>query len=75
MHRLAGKLREQYVTRFSEIRKVSRNQLNQIEQLLNTLGASQRRDLYASLRQKDPALFERLMSDVLLDRALVHAPG
>lgn len=71
---LTQKLQEQYAKRHSEIRKVSRDQLSQMEHLLNTLGSSQRKLLYASLRKENPTLFERLSSEVLLDRALVRAP-
>lgn len=74
LRRLARQLHQQYTARFSEIRRVSRDQLTQIEGLLNTLAPGQRRQLYASIRKDNPALFERLSSEVLLDRALVNAP-
>ena len=74
LRRLARQLHEQYKVRHAEIKKVSRDQVTQIEQLLNTLGTTARNQLFSSLRKDNPALLERLSSEVLLDRALVHAP-
>lgn len=74
LRRLARSMREEYTARHSEIRKVGRDQLTQIEQLLNTLSGTQRSHLFSSLRKENPAVFERLISEVPLDRALVNAP-
>lgn len=74
LRRLSVQLQEQYAARRSEIRKVQVDQRSQVEQLLNGLSPEHRRQLYTSLRRDDPALFDQLSSEVLLDRALVHVP-
>lgn len=74
LRRLARQMREQYNAKHAEIRKVSRDQIAQIEQLLNALNGPQRSHLFASLRKENPVVFERLLSEVPLDQALAHAP-
>jgi flagellar motor switch protein FliG len=75
MRRLAQTLRTKYSESRSEIKKVSRDQVQQLEQLLNTLSGSRRTQLLSRVRKETPELLNRLTSEVVLDGAIAHAPN
>jgi flagellar motor switch protein FliG len=74
MRRLAHKLKERFASQHSAIKRVGRGEVQQIEGLLNTLDSNKRATLLSQLRAESPSLFERVTSEVLLDRALIYAP-
>jgi len=74
MRRLAATLKTRYSESRGEIKKVSRDQVQQLEQLLNNLSGPRRTQLLSRVRKETPELLNRLTSEVVLDGAVVHAP-
>jgi len=74
MRRLAQGLKEKFSASRTSIKKVSRDQMQQLEQLLNTLSGARRSQLLNRVRKETPALLSRISSEVLLDGALMNAP-
>ena len=70
LKRLAKQMHEQYIARHSEIKQISRDQQSQIEQLLNSLNGNQQGQLFTGLKKQNPVLFNHLISEIPLDRAV-----
>lgn len=71
---LARRLRDAYTQEHAEIKNVSRDQLPIVEQMLGTLRGEKRVRLMARLRNEQPVLYEKLMSETLLESAIVAIP-
>jgi hypothetical protein len=74
VRQIASRLRASYCQRHAEIKSVSLDQIPMLEQLLNILPAGRRDRLVRQLKTEQPSVFEQLLSGVLLDGALAHAP-
>lgn len=72
VRRIAQEMREQFSLRHAEIRNVSREQLPVVEHLLGTLRGEKRERLLARLRKEQPAIYDKLISETIFDRALVR---
>jgi len=74
VRRIAQQMREQFTTRHAEIRNVTREQLPVVEHLLGTLHGEKRERLLARLKKEQPALYDKVISETIFDRALVKLP-
>lgn len=69
---VARRLRELYAEKRTEIRNVTQEQLPILEQLLNASAPKTRERLVQRLKNEQTALFERLVSSIVLDRSVPH---
>ncbi len=71
---IARRMRETYTADHADIKNISREQLPIVEHLLGTLRGEKRGRLIARLRSEQPMLYEKVMSETLLESAIVAVP-